>query len=140
MKLDFSKTKLDYKVQSIISSLIRNRRVFIPGSLDKFDLINLGCGANIKDGFINLDYSWRPGIHLCWDLANGIPINDRSVRGAFTEHCLEHLKLTDCRRVFTELFRVLKPGGRVKIIVPNAELYLDAYEQKKLMGLFCAIL
>ncbi|WP_157817920.1 methyltransferase domain-containing protein [Candidatus Thiodictyon syntrophicum] len=146
MKLEFSNTRLTWarsiwsysKVQAFIGFLIRNNRTFISPEATQSELLNIGCGSNIVNGFINLDYSWRPGIHICWDLKNGIPLPDRSMVGAFSEHCLEHLSLANCKHVLGELHRVLRPGGRVRIVVPDAELYLNEYTRSRADGQFNA--
>ena len=97
------------------------------GSLQYLDL---GCGQNTHDNFINLDYDWHPKIDLCWDLSRGIPLPDQSLRGVFTEHCLEHFTLPIAEGIICEIHRVLMPGGRVRIIVPDAEVYLTGYTDR----------
>jgi predicted SAM-dependent methyltransferase len=47
------------------------------------------------------------------------------------EHCLEHLGWSDANRLLAECRRVLVPGGVVRIIVPDAELFINAYTRLK---------
>src|SRR3990167_1349141 len=93
-KISFKRSLLDYsKIQNVVSEIIRNNKLqlnFID-STKKF--LNVGCGPNFFDNFINLDYYWRPGIDLCWDITKGIPLRDRSCLGIYTEHCLEHVSM-----------------------------------------------
>jgi predicted SAM-dependent methyltransferase len=120
----------DYtKVQAVIGAIIRNRKFFINKIRisRKAPYLNVGCGPNITEHFINLDWSWRPGIDLCWDLKKGIPLPDKSVAGIYTEHCLEHLPLKLADLTIAELSRLLKSGGRVRIVVPDGEMYLNSY-------------
>lgn len=93
--------------------------------------LNVGCGENVRHDFINLDYQWRPNIQLCWDITKGLPLPDNSIKGIFSEHCLEHIAYFQCCRVLKEFYRILRPGGVVRIIVPDAELYLDLYQKGK---------
>ncbi len=119
------------KVQSVVSVVRRNRRwqTARAGVIDKHYL-NVGCGPNTHREFINLEYNWLPGIDLCWDLTKGLPLEDRSMTGIFSEHCLEHFSLPTARLVVDDLFRVLRPGGTIRIVVPDAGMYLDTYQRQ----------
>lgn len=134
--MDFSETKLSLtrplrsysKLQRLYGHLIRNRKFQIKrDKLDRLRYVNVGCGANITDKYLNLDYFWKPGIDLCWDVTKGIPCKENTIKGIFTEHCLEHISFSACKDVIAEFFRILRPGGVVRIIVPDAELYIELY-------------
>jgi len=121
----------DYaKVQLLYSRLVRNKR-FQLKNLPLKSYVNIGCGPNIDPDFINIDYQFRPKIDLCWDITKGIPLKNNSVKGVYTEHCLEHIEFSSCQFVIEEIYRILMPSGIARIIVPDAELYLDIYEKKK---------
>ena len=123
----------DYtKVQILFSFAIRGRRVQLKRkSLKSKYYLNVGCGENAHADFINIDYQWRPNVELCWDITKGMPFEDNSMKGIFTEHCLEHLTFQQCRALIGEFHRILFPGSIVRIIVPNAELYIDLYQKEK---------
>lgn len=115
--MDFSKTKIslkrpiwDYaKVQHFISYLIRGKKLqLLNKSIEIKTYLNVGCGKNIHSEFLNIDYEWKPGIDLCWDITKGIPLADYSLDGIFTEHCLEHISFTKCFDVLHEFHRKLK--------------------------------
>jgi predicted SAM-dependent methyltransferase len=62
------------------------------------------------------------------DLRCELPLADNTTRLIFTEHVLEHLDYDrDLAFVMSEFYRVLKPGGAVRIIVPDLEKYCRAY-------------
>jgi len=116
------------KVQAFIGPLIRNRafqlkrpRVLAASCLD------VGCGGNHHPGFVHLDYLWHPGVDVCWDIGNGLPFADRTFKGVFSQHCLEHFSLPAALAMLREIRRVLAPEGTVRIVVPDGELYLRAY-------------
>ena len=94
--------------------------------VEKTAYLNAGCGPNIAPGFMNLDYYWRPGT-LCWDLTTALPFENSSLQGVYSEHCLEHLSYEDSSNVLKEFRRVLRPNGRLRVVVPDAELYVDLY-------------
>lgn len=113
------------KVQSCVSWFLRGR-YFQLSRIAECAYVNLGCGQNVRPDFLNIDYHWRPGV-VCWDLTKGIPSRTGSVRGIFTEHCLEHFPLQEGYALLEEMYRVLTPGGRVRIVVPDGEMYLKTY-------------
>jgi predicted SAM-dependent methyltransferase len=132
--LDFSHTKISLsrsiwsygKVQSLISALIRGRKMFMNFKTEGL-ILDLGCGPNSNPKNINLDYEWRPGIDICCDITKGLPLKDNYVGGIYTEHCVEHISFDAALFVFREFYRVLKPGAYVRIIVPDFEIYVDHY-------------
>src|ERR1700680_4956551 len=52
--------------------------------------LNIGCGANIAPGWVNIDLGGQPGV-FCWDCRRGMPFDDESVDLIFAEHVFEHL-------------------------------------------------
>lgn len=138
--MDLSSTRItrsrplkDYaKVQFALGALLRGRRFQARRALGSGRrLLNIGCGPNIRPEFINLDWQWRPGIDVCWDLKDGLPFPDAAFDGIYSEHCLEHLPLELARRTLAECHRTLAKGGRIRLIVPDAELYFDLYHRWK---------
>ena len=123
----------DYlKVQHFYSRVIRSKKIQLQQShLQSKRYLNVGSGGNIFDNFINLDYQWRPRLDLCWDITKGIPLKDHSLAGILTEHCLEHIPYPEIGKVLADFRRMLEPGGTLRIIVPDAELYLDIYQREK---------
>jgi predicted SAM-dependent methyltransferase len=115
------------KIQRNISRLIRNRRVFANVKRPSLYL-DVGCGPNAKHSNINLDYHWRPGVDVCWDITKEpLPFADGYVAGIYTEHCLEHISFKACKTVLAEFHRIVQPMGRIRVIVPDLELYVDQY-------------
>ncbi len=119
------------KVQAAVGLCIRNRahQLHAPRVRQR-RYLDIGCGANIHEQFINLDYLWRPGVDVCWDIQRGLPFPSASMLGVFSEHCLEHFPLAAAASILRECFRVLAPGGRLRLIVPDAELYVRSYVRR----------
>lgn len=88
--------------------------------------LHLGSGGQPKHGWVNIDLAGDP-IDLAWNLANGIPFSDASVDAIFHEHLLEHIPLQAAVEVMDESFRVLKPGGILRVGVPDAGELLKSY-------------
>lgn len=80
--------------------------------------LHLGCGPNILEGFINVD-KYVPGKGVMpWDLGK-IELPENTVQGIYSSHSLEHLNIRDGHRALVNWFKVLKPGGRLYLAVPD---------------------
>ncbi len=80
--------------------------------------LNLGCGEDIKEGYVNLDWSSLVGADVAHDLnALPYPFEDNSFDLVEAFHVLEHLEKPFS--VMKELHRILRPGGTLHIKVPH---------------------
>ena len=86
--------------------------------------INIGAGPNQVPGWTNIDL--HPA-ELALDLRWGLPLADGTVDLAYSAHCLEHQYLADALGTLREIHRVLAPGGRLRLVVPDIEVYARAY-------------
>ena len=89
--------------------------------------LNLGSGPSIIDGFVNIDFFGLSGIDFGADLRYPLLIPDASVDGILCEHTIEHLTYTEADRLIAECHRILKPGGVLRVIVPDVSLFIDRY-------------
>lgn len=82
--------------------------------------LHLGCGPNIKDGYINVDaFVDAPGVKK-YDIFD-LPLEDNSVDEILAEHLIEHIKFKDEEKFWKECFRVLKKGGKLRVETPDME-------------------
>lgn len=83
------------------------------------------------------DHPRLPGWHVV-DLRDGadtqadiatdtLPYADGSIDVVFTSHTLEHVPIDRLEFVLSEIRRVLKPDGLLRVLVPDMALALDAY-------------
>jgi predicted SAM-dependent methyltransferase len=88
--------------------------------------LNLGCGSNLKPGWVNIDLGGDAKLHL--DLREPFPFADSSADIVYSEHLFEHLSYPeDAQHFLRESLRVLKPGGKTSIGVPDMEWPLVSY-------------
>ncbi len=93
-------------------------------------LVNIGCGDQGKTGWVNVDCRALPGVNCICDPRQQLPFSDSSVRAIYTEHFFEHIDYTEEVPVFLdECLRVLKPGGLLRIVVPDIAKYIAAYSE-----------
>ncbi len=79
--------------------------------------VNLGCGSDVRAGWINVDKVDLPGITLCHDLTQTpLPFDDNSCVEVVCQDVLEHI---DYIPVLKEIHRILQVGGTLTIRVPH---------------------
>jgi predicted SAM-dependent methyltransferase len=88
--------------------------------------LHLGSGFLPKEGWIDVDLA-GVRVDLVWNLKHGIPFGDDTVDAVFHEHLLEHLSLRDGFQLTRDCRRALKPGGVLRVAVPNAGDCLRSY-------------
>jgi predicted SAM-dependent methyltransferase len=83
--------------------------------------LNLGSGGRLP-GYINVDIRKEVNPDVVWDLEQTpYPWEDCSVDEILMVDTLEHLSFRKVRDVVKELYRILKPGGKIFIQVPDME-------------------
>jgi predicted SAM-dependent methyltransferase len=63
------------------------------------------------------------------DLRYGVPLPDSTADFIFTSHTLHHLYTDEARALLADALRVLKPGGTIRIAVPNLEYIFSLYQR-----------
>jgi len=90
-------------------------------------LLELGAGPREEmRGWTSVDLN--VGADIQHDLTQPLPLPEASVDAIYSSHMLEHFTYPHpMLALLRDCLRVLKPGGSLKIAVPNARLFLDAY-------------
>lgn len=97
--------------------------------------LNLGCSTAMFHGWRNFDIldlrdwaSQQRYSFVQWDILKGIPFDDDIVDAIFVSHVLDYFTYEDGLRFLTECHRVLKPGGVLRVLVPDAGKLIKNYE------------
>jgi SAM-dependent methyltransferase len=61
------------------------------------------------------------------NIVSGLPVKDGVVDVVFCSHILEHLALSDFYSALANTYRILKSGGKFRVIVPNLRLDVEDY-------------
>lgn len=89
--------------------------------------LNIGCGKFPRAGWINLDNKVRSGVNCVADLRADLPFRDASIDYAVAIHVLPHIRLEALAPALARIHRVLKPGGVLRLALPDLEKAIDAY-------------
>jgi len=89
--------------------------------------LNLGCGHHYHKEWTNLDFKGIPGEVQEHNLLKGIPFETASFDVVYHSHVLEHFPPQDGEAFIGECFRVLKPGGILRVVVPDLEGIVREY-------------
>jgi predicted SAM-dependent methyltransferase/glycosyltransferase involved in cell wall biosynthesis len=91
--------------------------------------LNVGCGTVYMDGWINIDNNIEK-LDMNVDLRNGLPFENNSADFIFNEHFLEHLTWDEGLQAVKEFMRVLKPGGVLRIAMPDLGRSVRIYQDE----------
>ncbi len=92
--------------------------------------LNLGCGSRYHPDWINIDIAPQGPEVIQIDLRRGVPLPDDSCDVVYHAAVLEHLRRSDAKAFLAECYRVLKPGGIVRVGVPDLEIICQLYLSK----------
>ena len=90
--------------------------------------LNLGSADSKINGFLNIDIRNVPGVDVVADVAH-LPFKDNSIDECIAYNILEHFAPDRIHAVLKEWHRVLKPGGKLRVGVPDGELIFDRYKK-----------
>jgi predicted SAM-dependent methyltransferase len=115
--------------------------------------INLGSGPTSAAGWENIDWGILPLLGMLkinillsklkiigadygvvwpkirlWDIRKGLPFMDNKVSYIYCSNVLEHLQPRETIKVVTECYRVLKKGGKLRVVIPDLDILIKKYK------------
>lgn len=92
---------------------------FLPFLLSKLGVIPRDRYEQHRAGYFRMLYY----MNLCKPL----PYADNTVTAIFSSHVFEHLFMDEVEKLISECFRVLRPGGVCRVVVPDLEKIMSLY-------------
>lgn len=89
--------------------------------------LHLGCGKRFIPGFVHIDAVEYEHVDHVSSIENLSFISDNSVDLIYNCHVLEHFKRKQVAAVLKEWLRVLKPGGILRVSVPDFDKLCHVY-------------
>jgi SAM-dependent methyltransferase len=82
--------------------------------------VQLGAGRNNSPHYLNLDCYDADYIDVRHDIREPLPFDTDSLDEVYSHHVIEHVNYPDALKLFKEVFRCLKPGGKFVSRLPDA--------------------
>ena len=94
-----------------------------------YRLLNLACGSKVSEtgNWINVDFMSPIDSVIRMNLLEGLKFEDNYFDVVYSAQFIEHLTLEQAITVWSEINRVLKPGGIVRIVTPDLEELAESY-------------
>jgi hypothetical protein len=122
----FQRPRADFSVARLadenpaLAGLFLWRTNRLPGALPDPLWLHLGCGENVLDGFLNLDFLPHDARVAEWEMLDPWPASwPTPARGALSEDMLEHVFLAEQLYVLCELNRALAGGATFRLLMPS---------------------
>ncbi len=97
--------------------------------------LQIGSGKNVRAGWLNTNYEksyLTEQENLIWlDATQPFPFGAEAFDIVFSEHMIEHVSYPMGRKMVQECFRVMKPGGTIRISTPDLHFLLALFEREK---------
>lgn len=89
--------------------------------------LQLGAGRNLFGGWLSTDKAPRHPEVLPMDATGRFPLPDESFDYVYAEHMIEHVGWHRGQQTLAEAWRVLRPGGRIRLATPDLAVLVDLY-------------
>jgi predicted SAM-dependent methyltransferase len=110
--------------------------------------VQYGCGDCAPEAWVNFDASPRLRLqrlpllkyfarlaaprafpaNVRWgDICRGLPVADAAAAGVYCSHVLEHLPRSEVSAAVSQTRRILMPGGRFRLVVPDLQWRAQHY-------------
>jgi predicted SAM-dependent methyltransferase len=97
--------------------------------MEKLNYLNVGCGGKYHKQWVNVDMVSKTTDIIAYNLLKGIPFSDNYFEVVYHSQVLEHFPKEKAIHFIKECYRVLKPGGIIRVVVPDLENIVNEYKK-----------
>lgn len=90
-------------------------------------MLNIGCGKSYHPDWINCDINPVDSEVIWVDVGDKLPFKSSTFDVCYSSHVIEHLEKNQVSIFLDECYRVLRPGGIIRLAVPNLESLVTEY-------------
>jgi len=112
-------------------SIVRSRSIKNYLKSHQIRKLQIGAQHNVLKGWLNTDLYPMSSEVVFLDATKPFPFEDGTFDYIFCEHLIEHLTYKDGQFMLRECYRILKPGGRIRIATPDLETLIGLYTKEK---------
>jgi SAM-dependent methyltransferase len=93
--------------------------------------LQIGTGSNVLSGWLNSDVYPETGLFQglgkipFLDATRPFPFSDHTIDYVFGEHVIEHMSYDQAIHLLSECYRILTPGGKIRLATPNLQVILS---------------
>jgi predicted SAM-dependent methyltransferase len=84
-------------------------------------VLNLGGGGVLSNRWLTADVTARADVFM--NVTKPLPLPDATVDVVYSEEVVEHISRAAGRQMLAECFRVLKPGGTLRLTTPSLDYF-----------------
>jgi len=128
--------RFGYEIKCKINSDETSYDIFPENSLYEKRFYNIGAGSFNHLYWMNIDYATEHYNKVQKDFINynlmelkPLPIEDNVAEIVYSSHTIEHVSDEAVHNMLRESYRILKPGGGIRLTTPNAWLEFQAYKR-----------
>lgn len=111
IEADAAREKLITKRNDLIADYVRTEPV---------KKLHIGAGSNRLVGWLNTDLIPETPDILYLDATDKLPFVDSTFQYIYSEHMIEHVPYRGALTMFREAYRILQPGGKIRVSTPDA--------------------
>jgi len=111
----------------------RNRSVIIKRYFNgrKVNKLQIGCQGQVVEDWLNVDLIPQSREVALMDATKPFPFENNVFQYIFSEHMIEHITFKEAEFMLKECYRIMKPGGVIRISTPNIQFLMDLYNNPK---------
>lgn len=132
--------KLGYEIRKVgdTNDAANYEKYFDAASIRKRNFYNIGAGKFVHPCWTNIDITdehFQPGndggvTGILYDLFlhQPIPVATNSAELIYSSHTIEHIDDASLQNMLNESYRMLKPGGAIRLVTPDADNAFRAWK------------
>lgn len=104
------------------TSVARKLAPVVHGTYQVGAKLHIGAGGKVIAGFLNTDCLAQNGSDGVVDLQNLSPLPSDTFSVVYGSHVLEHTYADETPAILHQIYRILQPGGTIRLAVPDLRL------------------
>lgn len=118
LKIEYFAKKRDADIQNYLQNSAAKR-------------LQIGCQNHPMEGWLNADINPMHDEIILMDATQPFPLPDNTFETVFSEHMIEHIGFPEGQFMVKECFRIMKPGGVIRLSTPDIRFLIDLYHEPK---------